>query len=90
MPFSCSYSQFAWKSNAAKESFKVFDLFMSRMDRLRLSQFQGDHSNDIPIVEDLLLLNILLFDIESVEGNIFGGLARRSVQSYRNFVTLLR
>ena len=46
--------------------------------------------NDIPIVEDLLSLNILLFDIDIVDGNIIGELARRSVQKYENTVQLLR
>ena len=36
--------------------------------------------NDIPIVEDLLSLNILLYDINNVDGNIGGELGRRSVQ----------
>ena len=46
--------------------------------------------NDIPIVEDLLNLNILLYDIDIMDGNIVGGLARRSVQKYENTVRLLR
>ena len=46
--------------------------------------------NDIPIVEDLLALNILLYDIDIVDGNIIGELARRSVQKYDNTVRLLR
>ena len=46
--------------------------------------------NDIPIVEDLLTLNILLCDIDIVDGNIVGELARRSVQKYENTVRLLR
>ena len=46
--------------------------------------------NDIPIVEYLLTLNILLYDIDFVDGNIIGELARRSVQKYENTVRLLR
>ena len=46
--------------------------------------------NDIPIVEDLLTLNIQLFDIDIVDGNIIRELARRSVQKYENTVRLLR
>ena len=46
--------------------------------------------NDFPIVEDLLTLNILLYDIDIVDGNIMGELARRSVQKYDNTVRLLR
>ena len=46
--------------------------------------------NDILVVEDLLTLNILLYDIDIVHGNIIGELARRSVQKYENTVRLLR
>ena len=56
---------------------------MSGLDRLSPSQFQGVHMNDIPIVQDLLLLNILLYDIDIVEGNIIGEPAGRSVQNRR-------
>ena len=60
------------------------------MDGLSADQFQGVHMNDIPIVEDLLTLSILLNDIDIVDGNIIGELARRSVQKYENTVRLLR
>ena len=46
--------------------------------------------NDIPIAKDLLILNILLYDIDNVDGNIIGELARRSLQKYDNAVRLLR
>ena len=46
--------------------------------------------NDIPIVEDLLTLNNLLYDRNIVDGNNVGELARRSVQKYENTVRLLR
>ena len=46
--------------------------------------------NDIPTVEDLLILIILLYDIDIVDGNIVGELARRIVQKYENTVRLLR
>ena len=48
---------------------------------------------DIPIVEDLLTLNILLillYDIDFVDGNIIGELARRNVQKNENTVRPLR
>ena len=60
------------------------------MDGLSADQFHGVRMNDIPIVEDLLTLNILLYDIDIVDGNIIGELARRSVQNYDNTVRLLR
>ena len=46
--------------------------------------------NDNRTVEDLLTLNIFLYDIDSVDGNIVGELARQSVQKYENTVRLLR
>ena len=52
------------------------------MDGLSADQFQGDHMNDIPFFEDLLTLKIVLYDIDIVDGNIIGGLARRSMQKY--------
>ena len=60
------------------------------MDGLSADQFQGVHFIDVHIVEDLLTLNILLYDIDIVDGNIIGELARRSVQEYENTVRLLR
>ena len=60
------------------------------MDGLSADQFQGVHMNDIPFVEDLLTLSIALYDIDIVDGNIIGELARRSVQKYENPVRLLR
>ena len=64
------------------------------MDGLSADQFRGVHMNDIPIVEDLLMLNILLYpqppDIDIVDENIVGEIARRSVQKYENTVLLQR
>ena len=63
---------------------------INRKDGLSPNQFKGVHKKDIPIVEDLLLLKILLFDIDNVEGNIISELAWRSVQKHDNTVRLLR
>ena len=60
------------------------------MDGLSPNQLHGVHMNDIPTVEDRLTLNILLYDIDIVDGNIVEELARRSVQKYENNVRLLR
>ena len=63
-----------------EETSKVFNSFVNKNDGLSPNQFNGVHINDIPIVEDLLTLNILLYDIDIVDGNIIEELARRSVQ----------
>ena len=73
-----------------EETSNLFNLFINKMDGLSADQFQGVHMNDIPTVEDLLTLNIVLHDIDIVNGNIIGELARRSVQKCKNTVRLLR
>ena len=73
-----------------EETSKLINLFINKMDGLSPNQFQGVHMNDILIVEDLLTLNILLYDIDIVDGNIVGENARRSVQKYENTVRPLR
>ena len=73
-----------------EQTSKIFNLFISKMDGLSADQFQAVHMNDIPFVEDLLTLNIVLYDIDIVDGNNIGELARRSVQKYENTVRLLR
>ena len=60
------------------------------MAGLSADQFQGVYMNDILFVDDLPSLNILLIDIDTVEGNNNGEVARRSVQKYENTVRLLR
>ena len=65
-----------------EETSILFNLFINKMYGFSADQFQGVHMKDIPIVEDLLTLNILLYDIDIVDGNIVGELARRSVQKY--------
>ena len=54
---------------------KLFNLFINKMVGLSPNQLQGVHMNDIPTVEDLLTLNILLYDVYIVDGNIVGELA---------------
>ena len=73
-----------------EETSKLFNLFINKMDGLSPNQFQGVHMNDISTVEDLLTLNILLYDIDLVDGNLVGEVARRSVQKYENTVRLPR
>ena len=73
-----------------EETSNIFNLFINKMDGRSADQFQRVHLNDIPIVEDLLTLNIQLYDIDIVYGTIIGELARRSMQKYNNTVRLLR
>ena len=73
-----------------EETSKLFNLFINKKDGLSADQFHRDDMNDIPFVEDLLTSNIVLYDIDIVDGNVIGELARRIVQKYKNTVRLLR
>ena len=46
-----------------EETSKLFNFFINKMDGLSADQFQGVHMNDIPFIEDLLTLNIVLYMI---------------------------
>ena len=61
------------------ETSKLFILFINKMDGLNPNHFQGVHLNDISTVEDLLSLNIVLYDMDIVVDNLIGELVRRSV-----------
>ena len=60
------------------------------MKGLRPNQFKGVHMKDVPIMEDPLTLNILLNDMDIVDGNSIGEIARRGVLKFDNTVRLLR
>ena len=88
--FSCACSRFAGKSTTGKRNSKFFNSFLNRLDGLSPNHFKGVHKNDIPIVEDLLTLIILLYHVDFVDGNFIGKLAKRRVEKYDNTVRLLR
>ena len=73
-----------------EETSKLFNLFIIKKDGLSADHFQGVNMNVIFFVEDLRTLIIVLYDIDIVEGNNIGELARQSVQKYENTVRLLR
>ena len=73
-----------------EDTSKIFNLLLNNSDEGDVSKFQGVHMNDIPKIEDLLQLNIFLYDIDFVDGELIGKLARRSIQKYENSVKLLR
>ena len=64
--------------------------FLNDSEEGYVSKFQGVHLNDIPKVEDLMQLNIFLYDIDFVDGELIGELCRRSIQKYEKSVKLLR
>ena len=69
---------------------KAFNFFLLNCRKGDPSRFQGVHMNVIPKVEDSLHPINFLYDIDFVDGEIIGELARRSFRKYENSVKLLR
>ena len=57
----------------------MFTHFLEKIRETNPANFQGVCMNDIPIVEDLVQMKIFLYDIDFVDGAIFGELARKKV-----------
>ena len=55
-----------------EETSKNFKHFLNISEDGDPSKFQGVHMTDIPKVEDLLHLNIFLYDIDLVDGELIG------------------
>ena len=73
-----------------QETSKNFNLFLNNSEERDVSKLQGLHMTDIPKVEDLLQLNIFVYDIDFADGELIGELARRSIQKFEKSVKLLR
>ena len=66
-----------------EETSKIFNLFQNNSEERDPSKFQGLYHTDIPKVEDLLQLNIFLYDIDFVDGELSGELARKVFKSLK-------
>ena len=65
------------------ETSNVFEYSIYKLHGLSANHFQGVHLNRVPLIEDLLTIRILLFDLDFVDGNVAGEISRRSVQKYK-------
>ena len=73
-----------------EETSKIFNLFLNNCGEGDPSKLQGVHMTDIPKVEAILQLNFFLYDIDFVDGELIGELARRSFQKFEKSLKLLR
>ena len=76
--------------NLEVETSKTFNLFLNNSGEGDVPKFQGVHSNDMPKYEDLLQLNIFLFDIDFVDGELISEVCRRSFRNFEKNIKLLR
>ena len=59
---------------------RLFNCYLEKKGGIEPTKFQEVCAGDIPLVEDLIQVNIFLYDIDFVDGSIVSELARRSVQ----------
>ena len=69
-----------------EETSKTFNRFLNNSEERDPSKIQGVHMIDIAEVEEMLQLNIFLYDIDFVDGELIGELARRSIQKFEKSV----
>ena len=69
---------------------KIFNIFLNNSEQIDVSKFQGVHLIDIRKVEDLLQLNIFIYDLDFLDRELIGELCRRNIQKYEKLVLLLR
>ena len=73
-----------------EETSKIFNSFLNKGEERDPSKIQGVYMSDIAKVEEMLQLNIFLYDIDFVDGELIAELARRSIQKFEESVKLLR
>ena len=73
-----------------EETSKLFNLFLVNSTNPDPSKFQGVCMDDIPSVEDIVAINIFIYDIDFIDGTMVGELAPRSIKKYQKNVQLIR
>ena len=76
---------FHWHGNERleEETSKFFNLFLVNSTNPDPSKIQGVCMDDIPSVEDIVGINIFIYDIDFIDGAMIGELARRASKSMR-------
>ena len=72
------------------ETSKLFNLFLVNSTNPDPSNFQGVCMDVIPSVEDIVGINIFIYDIDLIDGAMVGELARRSIKKHEKNVQLIR
>ena len=73
-----------------EETSKLFNLFLINSTNPDPSKFQGVCMDDIPSVEDMVGINIFIYDIDIIDSAMVGELAQRSIKKYEKNVQLIR
>ena len=68
------------KERLEEETSKLFNLFLVNSTNPVPSKFQGVCMDEIPSVEDIVGINIFIYDIDLIDGAMAGELVRRSIK----------
>ena len=63
-----------------EETSKLFNLFLVNRTNPDPSKFQGVCMDDIPSVEDIVGINIFIYDIDLIDGAMVGDLASKTTR----------
>ena len=72
-----------------EETSKNFNISLNNYGEADSSKFHCVHMTDVPKVEEMLQLKIFPNDIDFVDGELIGELARRSIQKFKKSVKFL-
>ena len=72
-----------------EETSTSFNLFLVNSTNPDPSKIHGVCMDDIPSVEDIVGIKIFINDIDLIDGEVVGELARRSIKKYEKYVQLL-
>ena len=73
-----------------EETSELFSLFLVNSTNPDPSKFQGICMDDIPSLEDIVGINIFIYDLDLINGAMVGELARQSIKKYQKNVQLIR
>ena len=73
-----------------EETSKLFNPFLYNSTNPDLSKFHGVCMDDIRPVEDIVVINIFIYDIDLIDGAMIVELSRRSINKYEKNVQLIR
>ena len=76
--------------NSKKKHQKLFNFYLINSSNPDPSKVQGVCLDDIPSVEDIVRINIFIYDIDPIDIAMVGELARRSIKNYKKNVQLIR
>ena len=73
-----------------KKTSKLFNLFLVNSTNPDPSKILGVCMDDIPSVEEIVGINIFIYDIDLINSGMVGELARRRIKKYEKNVQLIR